>query len=75
MNATNARLHFIEGERVLLGRYLNKVAARRDAGARPQPKALAIPADAPAALFHAWVPISAIALLTLAMLSALIIPH
>ena len=75
MNSIDTRLHFIEGERVLLGRYLNRVAARRDAGPRQQAKAVAIPADAPAALFHAWVPISAIALLTLAMLSALIIPH
>ena len=75
MNSTDTRLHFIESERALLGRYLNKVAARRGAGAGPQAKALATPADAPAALVHAWVPISAIALLTLAMLSALIIPH
>lgn len=75
MNSTNTRLHFIESERALLGRYLNKVVARRDADAGPRTKAVAVPAEAPAALFHAWVPISAIALLTLAMLSALIIPH
>lgn len=74
MTPTTTRLHFLESERVLLGRHLASIAARREARAA-RAKAVSVPAETESGLSSAWLPVGGMVLLTMAMLAALVIPH
>ena len=71
MTPTNMRLHFLESERVLLGRHLASIAARREAGSA---RTVSVP-ETESGLSVAWLPVGGMVLLTRAMLAALVIPH